>query len=67
MAGICLLADRYVFHDLAKMSPLSRIAGLAVVIPVAGAAYFGLARLFQVEEAGDFTAILMRRFRKKAP
>jgi putative peptidoglycan lipid II flippase len=67
MTAICLAADHYIFPDLTHMRPLARIAGLAVVIPVAGGIYFAAARLLKVEEAGEFLEIVTRRFGKKAP
>jgi len=67
MAGICLLANRYIFQDLTAMSALARVGWLAVVIPIAGAVYFVLAKLLRVEEAGEFLDIVGRRFRKRSP
>lgn len=67
MAGICIAANHYVFRDLSAMRPYSRIGGLAVVIPVAGLVYFAFARLLRVEEAGDFTSLIQRRFKKGTP
>lgn len=67
MTGICLAANHYIFADLTQMSTLARIAGLAVVIPVAGGIYFAAASLLKVEEAGEFLNIVTRLFGKKAP
>ena len=67
MTGVCVLANHYVFHHLATMSTLARVAWLAVVVPAAGAVYFTVAKLLHVEEAGDFIEILERRFRKRLP
>ncbi|MES2921155.1 MAG: murein biosynthesis integral membrane protein MurJ [Verrucomicrobiota bacterium] len=64
MAGVCLVANRYIFHDLSAMGSLARIAWLTGVIPVAGAVYFAIARLLRVEEAGEFMEILRQRFKK---
>jgi hypothetical protein len=36
------------------------------VIPVAGAVYFFLAKLFRVEEATEFLALVRRRIGKRA-
>ena len=66
MAGACMAANHYVFHDLTAMSPLSRIAWLAVVIPVAGGIYLAFARLLRVEEAGEFMEIIRSRLKKRA-
>jgi putative peptidoglycan lipid II flippase len=65
MAGICLAATHSIFRDLSAMTALGRVAGLAVVIPVAGAIYFALSKLMNVEEAGEFLAIVLKRLRKK--
>jgi peptidoglycan biosynthesis protein MviN/MurJ (putative lipid II flippase) len=65
MAGICLASNRFLFHDLGQMSALARIAGLSLVIPVAGGVYFFLAKLFRVEEAAEFLAIVRRRIGKR--
>lgn len=67
MAGVCFAANRWIFHDLTAMPALVRVVWLAVVIPAAGAVYFALARLFRVEEAGDFMEIILRRFGKRLP
>jgi putative peptidoglycan lipid II flippase len=64
MAGVCFAANRWVFRDLAHMNAFSRMGGLAVVIPIAGAVYFALSRLLKVEEAGEFLAIVQRRIRR---
>ena len=66
MTGVCVLANRYVFHDLATMSTLARVGWLAVVIPAAGAVYFAVAKLLHVEEAGDFIDIVKRKVAKSA-
>lgn len=65
MAGVCLASNRFLFHDLSQMSALARIAGLSMVIPVAGGVYFFLAKLFRVEEAAEFLAIVRRRIGKR--
>ena len=65
MAGICFLANRYVFHNLAAMSSLARIGWLAVIIPIAGVVYFAFARLLRVEETRDFMEIVQRRINKR--
>lgn len=67
MAGVCIAANRTVFHEVSSMHALARIGWLMVVIPTAGGIYFVITKLLRVEEAGEFTEILMRRFRKKAP
>ena len=64
MAGICVAANHFVFRDLSSMSALTRIAGLSVVIPIAGAVYFVLSKLMKVEEAGEFLALVRKRIRK---
>jgi putative peptidoglycan lipid II flippase len=64
LAAICLLANRYIFADLASMSPLARVAWLGVVIPGAGITYFAITRLLKVDEAAEFMEIVQRRFKK---
>jgi putative peptidoglycan lipid II flippase len=64
MVGVCKVANSYLFTDLAAMSPFARIAWLGVVIPSAGVVYFAIARMLQVEEAGEFVNIVQRRFKK---
>jgi len=65
MAGVCFAANRFVFPDLTHMNAFSRIAGLAVVIPIASAIYFALSKLLKVEEASEFLGIVQKRFRRK--
>ncbi|MEI7928448.1 MAG: murein biosynthesis integral membrane protein MurJ [Verrucomicrobiales bacterium] len=64
MAGVCVAANHFVFRDLSTMSALTRIAGLSVVIPIAGTIYFALSKLMKVEEAGEFLALVRKRIRK---
>ncbi len=64
MAGVCWLANRYIFHDLTAMSTLTRFGWLALVVPIAAAVYFALAKLLRVEEAEEALAIVTRRLRR---
>ncbi len=66
LIGVCKVANHYLFTDLAAMSPFARVAGLGVVIPIAGMVYFAMARLLKVEEAGEFIDTVQRRFKKNS-
>lgn len=67
MAGVCWLADRSVFHDLTGMRQIVRVLALGGVVAVAGAVYFGVARLLHVEEATESLDLILKRFRGKKP
>ncbi|MFD0892914.1 murein biosynthesis integral membrane protein MurJ [Luteolibacter ambystomatis] len=64
MTGVCLLAQRYLFHDLSQMSQIARALWLVVAVTAAGATYFGVARILQVAEAKEALEMVTRRFRR---
>ncbi|BCU76755.1 murein biosynthesis integral membrane protein MurJ [Luteolibacter sp. LG18] len=64
MAGVCLLAQRYLFHDLSHMTQIARAAWLVVAVGAAGVTYFAAARVMRVEEATEATNLVTRRFRR---
>lgn len=69
MAGVCLLATRYVFHIedpsvISGMSQLTRAAWLTAAVGAAGAAYFSVAWFLRVREAKDATDMILRKFRR---
>ncbi len=64
MSAVCWAANRYIFHDLTAMSTLTRFGWLALVVPVAAAVYFALAKVLRVEEAEEALAMVTRRLRR---
>lgn len=64
MAGVCLAANHFVFHDLSAMRQISRAVWLGVAIGVAAVTYFGVARLLHVAEAKESLDLVLRRFRR---
>lgn len=64
MVGICLLAQRFAFHDLSHMSQFARIFWLMLSVGAAAATYFLTARLLRVEEARESLDLVLKRFRR---
>ena len=64
MAGVCLAANHFIFHDLSAMRQISRALWLGVVIGAAAMTYFGVARLLHVAEAKESLDLVLRRFRR---
>jgi putative peptidoglycan lipid II flippase len=64
MAGVCLAANHFVFHDLGAMNPISRAVWLGIAIGAAAVAYFVAARLLHVAEAKESFDLVLSRFRR---
>ena len=61
MATLCLLANRYVFTDLAGMGFFLKAVWLMGVVTVAAAMYFMVAKLLKVDEVGEVLALVKRK------
>ena len=61
MAVLCLLANRYVFTDLAGMGFFLKAVWLVGVVTVAAVTYFMVAKLLKVDEVGEMLAIVKRK------
>ena len=64
MAGVCLAATRFLFHDPGHLPLWQRAGGLAATVGVAACAYFLTARLLRVAEARDAMELVLRRLKK---
>lgn len=64
MAGVCVLANRYLFTDLAGMKFLPKITLLGGTIGLASGVYFIVAKLLRVSEADEALAMFTRKLRR---
>ena len=64
MAGVCLLANRYLFTDLAGMKFLLKITLLSATIGAASGVYFIVAKLLRVSEADEALGMFTRKLRR---
>ncbi len=61
MAGLCLVANRYVFADLGEMGFLMKAVWLGGVVGIAAGGYFAAAMLLRVDEVGEMLSIVKRK------
>ncbi|RYD39198.1 MAG: murein biosynthesis integral membrane protein MurJ, partial [Verrucomicrobiaceae bacterium] len=64
MVGVCLLANRYLFADLAHTLLVMKVVYLGLTIGVASAVYFVVAKLLRVSEADDALGMITRKLRR---
>jgi putative peptidoglycan lipid II flippase len=64
MAGLCMVANRYLFTDLANAQSWLKILFLIGTIGVASIVYFATAKLLRVSEAEEAIALITRKFRR---
>ncbi len=64
MAGICQLANLYLFQDLAGTKVIVKIIYLGLTISLASVVYFLSAKLFRVAEAHEALSMLNRKLQK---
>lgn len=64
LGAVAWAGNHWVLDGWAEFGLLRRAGGVAVVTAAAGICYFAAARLLQVEEAGQFTAILRKRLKR---
>jgi len=64
MAGVCMLANRYLFPNLVETKILLKVIWLTLTIGVASGVYFVAAKLLQVAEADDAVEMIMRKLRR---
>ncbi|HEX7261492.1 MAG TPA: murein biosynthesis integral membrane protein MurJ, partial [Luteolibacter sp.] len=64
MAGICMIANRYLFQDLAGTPLLLKVIYLGGTMAMAAVVYFLAAKLLRVSEAQDALAMITRKLRK---
>jgi hypothetical protein len=64
MAGVCALANRYLFANLAETKLLLKVIWLGLTIGVASGVYFVAAKLLQVAEAEDAVEMITRKLRR---
>lgn len=65
LGALAWAGNRWLMADWANLGFLPRCLTLGVTIAVAGACYFGLAVLMKVEEAREFTGIVLRRLKAR--
>ncbi len=65
MGAICVAGQKTVLAGWADMNFLYKLVSLSATIGVAAAAYFLVTQKLGVAEAGEFTGILSKRFRRK--
>jgi putative peptidoglycan lipid II flippase len=64
MSGVCVMANHYLFANLAETKLLLKVIWLGLTIGVASGVYFAAARLLQVAEAEDAVGMIMRKLRR---
>lgn len=64
MAGLCLLANQFLFADLANTTFALKAVLLGSTIGVACVIYFGMAKLLRVPEAEEALGMITRRLRR---
>lgn len=64
MAAACMLANRYLFHDLTHLRFSLRLTGLGLTIAVASGVFFIAAKLLRVAEAQEVLGMMTRKFRR---
>jgi putative peptidoglycan lipid II flippase len=64
MAGTCMVANRFLFHDLAHLRFSLKLIELGLTIAVASFVYFIAAKLLRVAEAEEALGMMTRKFRR---
>jgi putative peptidoglycan lipid II flippase len=64
MVAACMLANRFLFHDLAGMPLVLKVISLGATIAVAAGIYFVAAKLMRVPEADEALGMITRKLRK---
>jgi putative peptidoglycan lipid II flippase len=64
MAGVCMMANRFLFSDLAGTRLVLKIIYLGLTIGVASGVYFVASKLMRVSEAEDAMGMIMRKLGK---
>lgn len=64
MAGVCQLANHYLFVDLAGMKLLLKVLSLGATIAIASGAYLIAARLMRVPEVDEAFGMFARKLRR---
>lgn len=64
MSGVCVLADRFLFADLAHMSRVLKLIYLGLTVGAAASVYFVVAKLLRVSEANDALGMVTRKLRR---
>ena len=67
LAGICLLAQHFIFFSHAGTSAWRKLFGLTLTIAVGGATFFGAAYLLHVGELRDVVVLLRTKFGRIRP
>lgn len=64
MAGACMVANRFLFYDLAHLRFSLKLIELGLTIAVASFVYFVAAKLLRVAEAQEALGMMTRKFRR---
>jgi len=64
MAGLCMLANRFLFHDLAGTKLLLKLVCLAATIAAASGVFFLASKLMRVAEAEEALGMITRKLRR---
>ncbi len=64
MAGVCVLANRYLFANLTETGLVLKVIWLGLTIGLASGVYFAAAKMLQVAEAEDAIGMIMRKLRR---
>ena len=64
LAGVCVVANQYLFADLAEAKLAIKVVYLGLTIGVAAGVYFVAAKLLQVAEAEDAVGMILRKLRR---
>ncbi|MEX1049294.1 MAG: murein biosynthesis integral membrane protein MurJ [Akkermansiaceae bacterium] len=64
MAGLCLMANHFLFADLAGTTLALKIVLLGATIGAAAILYFGMTKLLRVPEAEEALGMITRRLRR---
>jgi hypothetical protein len=64
MGGVCMVANRFLFADLAATRFVIKVIYLGLTIGVASVVYFVAAKLMQVSEARDALGMITRKLKR---
>ena len=64
MAGVCVVANQYLFADLTEAKLAIKVIYLGLTIGVASGVYFAAAKLLQIAEAEDAVGMILRKLRR---
>ena len=64
MAGVCMVANRFLFNDLTATRFVIKVIYLSLTIGVASVVYFVASKLMHVSEAEEALGMITRKLRR---